>query len=110
MTNSEVKGGAMLARTRLSTLRHPEGRLPDYAEIALRTANLWHSPVTEAELASVAGLLDPTHPETQGVIAQVAASINLCPAHRILAADWDTWREAGMLAGLLGRLQSYDKK
>ena len=86
-----------------------QGRLPDYAEVALRTASLWHSPVTEAELAAVAGLLDPTHPKTQGVIARVAASINLRPAHRILAPDRDTWREAGMLAGLLGRLQSSGK-
>jgi predicted nucleic acid-binding protein len=86
-----------------------QGRLPDYAEVALRTASLWHSTVTEAELAAVAGRLNPTHPETPGVIAQVAASIDLRTAHRILTPDRDTWREAGMLAGLLARLQSYGK-
>jgi predicted nucleic acid-binding protein len=86
-----------------------QGRLPDYADVALRAASLWHSTVSEAELAAVAGLLDPTHPETPGVIAQVAASIDLRPAHRILIPDRDTWREAGMLAGLLARLQRYDK-
>lgn len=86
-----------------------QGRLPDYAEVALRAGSLWHSTVTEAELAALAGLLDPTHPETVGVIAQVAASIDLRPAHRILTPDRDTWREAGVLAGLLARLQGYGK-
>jgi predicted nucleic acid-binding protein len=86
-----------------------QGRLPDYAEVALRAGSLWHSTVTEAELAALAGLLDPKRPETAGVIAQVAASIDLRPAHRILTPDRDTWREAGMLAGLLARLQGYGK-
>jgi predicted nucleic acid-binding protein len=86
-----------------------QGKLPEQAEIALRAGSLWHSTVTEAELAAIAGLLDPAHPETAGVIAQVAASINLRPAHRILTPDRETWREAGMLAGLLARLQGYGK-
>ena len=86
-----------------------QGRLPDDAEIALRTASLWHSSVTEAELAALAGLLDPAHPETAGVIAKVADSVELRPGHRILAPDRDTWREAGILAGLLARLQNYGK-
>ena len=86
-----------------------QGRLPDYAEVALRAGTLWHSTVTEAELAALVGLLDPKRPETTGVIAQIAASIDLRPAHRILTPDRDTWREAGMLAGLLARLQAYGK-
>ncbi|MGH9598896.1 MAG: type II toxin-antitoxin system VapC family toxin [Terracidiphilus sp.] len=86
-----------------------QGTLPDDAEIALRAASLWHSTVTEAELAALAGLLDPAHPQTAGVIAQVAASIDLRPPHRILAPDRETWREAGILAGLLARLQRYGK-
>jgi len=86
-----------------------QGRLPKSVEIALRAGTLWHSAVTEAELAAVAGLLDPAHRETQHVIAQIAASIELRPAHRILALDRDAWREAGILAGLLARLQQYGK-
>lgn len=86
-----------------------QGRLPDYAEVALRVGSLWHSAVTEAELAALAGLLDPTHPDTAEAIAQVARSVDLRPAHRILTPDRDTWREAGILAGLLARLQGYGK-
>jgi len=86
-----------------------QGRLPNVMEIALRTASLWHSTVTEAELAALAGLLDPTRPDTASAIAQVAASIHLRPAHRILAPDRETWRESGILAGLLARLQRYGR-
>ena len=86
-----------------------QGRLPHDIDIALRTASLWHSSVTEAELAALAGLLDPAHPDTAGVIAKVAASVELRPAHRILTPDRGTWREAGILAGLLARLQRYGK-
>ena len=86
-----------------------QGRLPEYVDDALRPGSLWHSTVTEAELAALSGLLDPTHPETEGVIAQVAASIDLRPTHRILTPDRDIWREAGILAGLLARLQGYGK-
>lgn len=86
-----------------------QGRLPNPVEIALRAGNLWHSTVTEAEMAALAGMLDPSHRETQHVIAQIAASIELRPAHRILAPDREAWREAGILAGLLARLQQYSK-
>jgi predicted nucleic acid-binding protein len=86
-----------------------QGRLPDDVEIALRSGSLWHSTVTEAELAALAGLLDPAHPDRARAIAQVAASIELRPAHRILTADGQIWREAGILAGLLARLQRYGK-
>ena len=86
-----------------------QGRLPQIVEVALRSGNLWHSTVTEAELAALAGLLDPSHPETKHAIAQIAASIELRPAHRILLPDRDAWREAGILAGLLARLEQYGK-
>ncbi len=45
------------------------------------------SSVTEAELAALAGLLDPSHPEKASMIAQVAAFIKLRPEHRILTPD-----------------------
>jgi len=86
-----------------------QGRLPGSVEIALRAGSIWHSPVTEAELAALTGLLDPHRPDTADVVAQVVASIELRPAHRILTPDRDTWREAGILAGVLVRLQSYGK-
>lgn len=84
-----------------------QGRLPDSAEVPLKTASLWHCTVTEAELSALAGLLDPRHPDTAKVIAQIDESIGRRPEHRILAPDREVWREAGILAGLLARLQNY---
>jgi len=86
-----------------------QGRFPRSAEAALRTSELWHSTVTEAELAALAGLLDARHPDTHQVVKQVAASIDKRPDHRILNPDADVWREAGILAGLLARLQQSGK-
>jgi hypothetical protein len=74
-----------------------------------RLGSLWHFAIIGAELAALTVLYNPTHPKTPGVIAQVAASIDVRPAHRILTPDRDTWRKAGMLAGLLARLQLRQK-
>ena len=120
---------ALVARTRdqlpfLARAKHPypkllldttvyidalQGRLPELVEIALKTGSLWHATVTEAELSALGGLLDPSRPDTVGVIAQVAASMDQRPAHRNLNPDRDVWREAGILAGLLARLQGYGR-
>jgi predicted nucleic acid-binding protein len=86
-----------------------QGSLPAYAKVVLRAASLWHSTVAESELAVLAGLLDPAHVETTHVISQIAESVDRWPAHRILTPDRETWREAGILAGILARLQHYGK-
>ena len=85
-----------------------QGRLASEADAILSTAELWHSPVTEAELAATCSLLRPDHPHTRQAIDQIAASIDKRPAHRILVPDRGIWREAGILSGLLARLQGYD--
>jgi predicted nucleic acid-binding protein len=84
-----------------------QGRLPDLVDIALRTASLWHSTVTEAELSTAAGLLNPADPESERAVARIAESVELRPEHRILNPDRDIWREAGLLSGLIARVQQY---
>jgi predicted nucleic acid-binding protein len=86
-----------------------QGRLSDDVEIVLRGGTLWHCTVTEAELAALSGLLDPSHADTANVVSQIAAVIEQRPSHRILNPDRDIWREAGILAGLMARLQRYGK-
>jgi predicted nucleic acid-binding protein len=86
-----------------------QGKLPPDVDVVLRSTSLWHSTVTESELAALAGLLDPAHPESGKAVDQVLASIEQRPAHRILNPDREVWREAGILAGLLARLQQYGK-
>jgi predicted nucleic acid-binding protein len=84
-----------------------QGSLPDQVEVVLRAASLWHCTVTEAELSAAAGLLDPRHAETDRAVQRIADSVELRPAHRILNPDREAWRDAGILSGLLARLQQY---
>lgn len=86
-----------------------QGRLPRDVEVSLRLTEVWHSTVTEAESTALAGLLDPRHQSTRHAVQQVLASVDRRPAHRILNPDREVWREAGILAGLLARLQRYGK-
>lgn len=86
-----------------------QGKLPRDVEWAIRSASLWHSTVTECELAALAGLLDPDHPGTPHAIDQVLASIERRPDHRVVNPDREVWRDAGILAGRLARLQQYGK-
>ena len=90
----------------IDTLR---GRFPETGRPVLRTANAWHSPVTEAELAVLAGSLDPAHPNTRRAIDEIAISISQRGPHRMIVPDVVVWREAGILSGVLSRVQGYDK-
>jgi predicted nucleic acid-binding protein len=86
-----------------------QGKLPRDVELAIRSTSLWHSTVTECELSALAGLLNPDHPGTTRAIDQVLASIEQRPSHRIVNPDREVWRDAGMLAGFLARVQQYGK-
>ena len=76
----------------------------------LRAAEAWHSPVTEAELAAAVGLLDPAHPQTHDVTEQISNVIQRRPSYRTIAPDPEIWREAGILSGVLARLQGYGRE
>ena len=75
----------------------------------LRAAEAWHSPVTEAELSAAIGLLDPTHPETREIAEQIAAIIERRPSYRTIVPDPAIWRQAGIMSGILARLQGYGR-
>jgi len=85
------------------------GRMPAKVETIFLVAPLWHSTVTESELSVLTGLLDPRHPDSARVIDRVTASIEGRPAHRIINPDRDIWCEAGILSGIIARLQQYGK-
>jgi len=84
-----------------------QNRFPQTGELMLRAAVAWHSPVTEAELAAAIGLLDPAHSETREIVEQIAAVIERRPRYRTIVPDSEIWREAGILSGILARLQGY---
>ena len=83
-----------------------QGRFPEAGELAIRAADAWHSTVTEAELIAPCGLLNPGHPTTVETTRQIIAVIER-PAHRTIAPDRETWLVAGVLSGILARLQGY---
>ena len=86
-----------------------QGKLPAWLDLRLRTLPIWHSTVTECELAVAAGLLDPSHPRTRVALNEMIESIDQRHPKRIINPDREVWREAGMIAGLLARLQHYGK-
>jgi predicted nucleic acid-binding protein len=86
-----------------------QGRFPSVSESIFRSEALWHSTVTEAELASFLGRLDPRHPDTPQTRDRLIAALEKRPPHRILNPDARIWREAGILAGTLARLQHHGK-
>jgi predicted nucleic acid-binding protein len=86
-----------------------QNRFPQNGEPMLRAAEAWHSPVTEAELAAAIGLLDPAHPKTRELTEQISNVIERRPTYRTIAPDPEVWRDAGILSGLLARLQGYGR-
>ena len=85
-----------------------QGRFPENAHVALRAADAWHSTVTAAALVAPMGSLDPRHPNTSTAVKQIMATVEHRPAHRTIEPDSEVWLVAGILSGLLSRLQSYD--
>jgi predicted nucleic acid-binding protein len=86
-----------------------QGRFPVTAEAMLRAVDAWHSTVTETELAAICALLDPGHPSTREVIAQITEILDRRSPYRTIAPDRQAWREAGILSGTLARLQGHSK-
>jgi predicted nucleic acid-binding protein len=83
-------------------------QFPLTGESMLRAVEAWHSPVTDAELVSAAGLLDQHNPRTRPALDKIAAVIDQRPKQRTIVPDVTAWREAGILSGILARLQGYD--
>ena len=86
-----------------------QNRFPRAGELMLRAVDAWHSPITEAELATACGLLDPDHARTRRIIKEITTLIDARPVQRTVMPDEKAWREAGILAGVVARLQGYDK-
>ena len=86
-----------------------QDRFPHDGQRVMRAAEAWHSPVTEAELAAACGMLDPAHPGTRQIVERIVKIIERRSAHRMIVPDSDIWRQAGILSGVLARLQGYAK-
>ncbi|TPL14830.1 type II toxin-antitoxin system VapC family toxin [Mesorhizobium sp. B2-4-9] len=101
-------GGVLLLDTSVY-LDVLQGRTPEAVDNLLTYRLCHHSAVCLAELSHVFGRLDPAHPTTKSVPGAVADTIEDIPAHRLHAPDANAWGRAGMLAGLLFRLNHLPK-
>jgi len=86
-----------------------QNRFPEEGELVIRAADAWHSTVTEAELVAPCGFLKPGHPDTAAAVRGIIETIERRPAHRTIAPDREMWIEAGILCGILARLQNYGR-
>jgi predicted nucleic acid-binding protein len=86
-----------------------QNRFRQNGEPMLRAAEAWHSPGTEAELASAIGLLDPARLQTRELALQISSVIERRPNYRTIAPDREIWRDAGILSGVLAGLQGYGR-
>lgn len=68
-----------------------------------------HSTIALQEMMHVVGRLDPRHPGTANIRKQIEKAIKRMPEHRVLAPDADVLGRAGLLAGMICRLQGYQK-
>lgn len=86
-----------------------QGRAPDVIAdlLELRIAN--HSTVAVQELMHTVGVLDPGHPGTAGAIRQIGLTIKAIRPHRLFSPDPDVLGKAALLAGMLCRLQGYQR-
>lgn len=84
-----------------------QGRAPDTVADLLDLRQVNHSTVAIQELMHTVGVLDPRHPGTATAIAQIGMLIEAMPPHRVFAPDNDVLGRAGLLSGMLCRLQGY---
>jgi predicted nucleic acid-binding protein len=82
-------------------------KLSPNMEQTLKNATVWHSSVTASELSILAGLLDPRHTGTAKAMEEILALLDIRPNARTITPDAATWAEAGVLAGLITRLQQH---
>lgn len=82
-----------------------QGKTPIEVDELLQLRIVNHSTVALAELTHLYGRLDPSHAGTRRVLSAISAVIDDVPAHRLTSPSARAFGEAGMLAGLVTRLQ-----
>lgn len=91
----------------LDALKAP-GLPPPIARVVARNVVL-HSAIACAELAVSVGHLDPAHPRTAAHRAPLVDTLSRMVPARIVAPSADAWTEAALIAGILARIQGYQR-
>jgi predicted nucleic acid-binding protein len=69
-----------------------------------------HSAIACAELAVSVGHLDPAHPRTAAHRASLVDVLSRVVPTRVVAPSADAWTEAALIAGILARVQGYQRE
>lgn len=107
LVGDAVRAGASLILDTTVYIDQMQGRLPEVVGALVEIRTVFHSTVAVAELMHVIGRLDPAHPETANVVAQVRTQVTAIPEHRLREPDADIQAQAAVLAGVLCRVQGY---
>lgn len=86
------------------------GRLPAHAEALVGRGLLFHCSVCLGELATGVANADPARPQWSEIRDHYAALFQALPASRVLTPDADIWTDAGVLAGVLSRVQGLGRE
>lgn len=86
-----------------------QGRAPTIVEQLVDVRHVTHSSVAIQELTHTLGVLNPEDPRTPAVVSGIRTIIGAMPDHRIFTPDIDILGRAALLAGMLCRLQGYNR-
>ena len=86
-----------------------QDRSPEILDDLIAQRQVNHSIVAIQELMHTVGILNPSDARTTTVIEVIGKQIRAMPPHRIFAPDTEVLGRAALLAGILCRLQRYQK-
>ncbi|MDP9412926.1 MAG: hypothetical protein M3Q08_02290 [Pseudomonadota bacterium] len=86
-----------------------QARAPSEVKDLLKVRQVNHSSVAVGELAHLFGRLDPRHPDTKSVLAEIKTTIDDIPQHRLAAPSVEAVAEAGIVTGIIARLRGLPK-
>jgi hypothetical protein len=86
-----------------------QDRAPTVVDSLLDVRSTNHSTVAIQELMHTTGVLEPNHPGTKAVLAQVRTAIEGMRPHRILLPDANLLGRAALLSGIVCRIQGFQK-
>ncbi len=83
---------------------------PGIVERLLSSRQVNHTTVVVQELMHAIGALDPKDGRTKAAVAEISGHIRAMPIHRMFAPDADVLGRAGLLSGIVSRLQGYGRE
>jgi predicted nucleic acid-binding protein len=107
--DDELPGGPPLLLDTTVYIDVLQARAPQALKDLLRVRQVNHSSIAVGELTHLFGRLDPSHAGTKGVLTQIRGALDDIPAHRLSTPSTQTVAEAGIVTGVMARLQGLPK-